>query len=404
MNKIRIIEAGNELSLGGTEHVMQLYSKYLNKDYFDVKVVSIHWGGARVKLIEDMGIPVVILNGNIELLADLLQKTDVFHWHCNGWMDELVFKIIKENRPKLVLHTNVFGEHDHSRFYDLIDYDLYVSSMILIRRIHEDSNNSKDTAPDLFISKRKVLANPVDVDHIISLLPSDEEVKNFKLLHKLTNSFIVGRIGRSDNYKFDLITLDGFAEFYKKVDNAMFLLVGATPEILAYASQIGIADQLIVFETTIELERLLVYYKSLDVFLAVSNIGESFGMVIAEAMTVGVPVITVSTEAIDTDNAQIEMVDNNKNGLVVERNASTIGNAILHLYQDESTRKRLSDSSSHKIIEEYKADKIVASLESLIFDYFNLAVPGYNKTLIKEYSEEMVDQYNYRLTDLWRKT
>lgn len=403
MNKIRIIEAGNELTLGGTEYVMQLYSKYLNKEYFDVTVVSIHLGGARVKLIEELGIPVFVLNGNLEPLVELLKNTDVFHWHCNRWMDDLLFKILRENKPKIVLHTNVFGEHDHSQFYDLIDYDLYVSNMVLIRRIQEDYMTNQIEPANLFVSKRKVLANPVDVDHLISLIPSDEEVNYFKELNKLNDYFIVGRIGRADNYKFDLITLDAFAEFSKRVDNAIFLLVGATPEIRDHASEIGISDKLIIFDTTSDLEKLLIYYKTLDVFLAISDIGESFGMVLAEAMTVGVPVITVSTEDIDKDNAQIEMVDNNKTGLVVERDIYKIADALYHLYYDEQTRKRLSASSRTKIVEEYKADKIVASFEKLVFDHLNLSVPGYTSTLLKEYSAEMVNNYNNRTTDLWKK-
>ena len=399
MRKIKIIEAGNELGLGGTEYVMQLYCKYLNKDIFDVTALAIHEGGARVELIEGMGIQVVILHGNMDHLAEILHDVDVFHWHCDGYINSLVFGVIQKNKPTIVIQTNVFGNFDNSPLYSLIDYDLYISNMILIRRMYIDSLHPELIPPHLYISKRKVLANPVDVDHLVSILPSDEELENFKNLNNLKNLFIIGRIGRADNSKFDLITLDGFAEFANEVENARFLLVGATPEIISYAIELGIYDRLILFETTNDLKKLMLYYKSLDVFLAASAIGESFGMVIAEAMTVGVPVITISTE--DRDNAQIEMVDNNETGLVVERNANTIVEAIFNLYQNENIRTKLSASSRNKILKEYRAINIVKSLEYLIFDHLKSSLPQSEKSLIKDFSLYMVKEYIYRCSDLW---
>ena len=401
MKKLRIVEAGNEVSLGGTEYVMQLYCKYLNKEYFDVTVVAIHLGGVRAKLIEDLGIPVVILNGDIEKMAGILQETDVFHWHCNGWMDKSLLEILKANRPKLVIHNNVFGEHYHSEYYDVFDFDLYVSNMILIRRIYIDRMSGKSMPSDIFASKRKVLANPVDVTEILNSLPSDEEVRSFKKVHDLEDQFIVGRIGRANNSKFDLITLDGFAEFNRLVSNTKFLLVGATPEILAHASSLGIKEHLIILEPEADLKTILLYYKALDIFLAASTIGESFGMAIAEAMTVGVPVVTVSD--IDKDNAQIEIVDNNKTGLVVEKNSNKIADAIFSLYQDKNKWNQFSVSSRHKIIKEYKADNIVKSFETLVFNHFQILSPYKDKNLLKSYSKKMVVNYFNRCHSLWNK-
>ncbi|MGY0036900.1 hypothetical protein [Pedobacter sp. NJ-S-72] len=223
MKKIKIIEAGNELGLGGTAYTIQLISKFLNKENFEVTVVGVKEGGARVKLIRDLGINVVILDGDLSKLAKLLQETDVFHWHGDGSLNPEIFNVVKENKLKLVLMTNTFGLYDYSKFYKLIDYDLFVSKMILTRRMDSDRYLKEN-----FASKRKALSNPVDVKQINRLLPSNDQVKAFKQENNLQASFIVGRIGRSDNDRFDLITLDGFAEFAKSVSNARFLLVGAS--------------------------------------------------------------------------------------------------------------------------------------------------------------------------------
>ena len=394
MKKIKIIEAGNELGLGGTEYTIQLISKYLNKDNFEVTVVGVKEGGARVKLIQELGINVVVLNGDLNKLARLLQETDVFHWHGDGSLNPELFAVVKANKPKLVLMTNIFGLYNHSGFYDIVDYDLFVSKMILVRRMLTDRDLEDD-----FASKRRALSNPVDVNHINSLLPTNSELKAFKKQNNLQNSFIVGRVGYSDNAKFDLITLDGFAEFAKKVAHAKFLLVGATSEILEYAKALNILDKLIVFDTTLDLKQLLMYYSAIDIFLAASKIGESFGMFIAEAMTVGIPVVTINTPG--QDNAQIELVDNGQTGFVVSRDKEKIADVLFFLYEDEKIREILSESAKRKVSKEYKADKIVKSLENLICSHLYSAIDINSKSLVKNYTQETVNDYINRCSDLW---
>lgn len=393
MNKIRIIEAVNQLGLGGTEYAVQLFSKFLDKDRFEVTVIGLLNGGERVRLIENLGIKVILLNGDLIKLGQLLQETDVFHWHGNGSLDPELFQVIKANKPKIVIQTNVFGQFDNSPFYDVIDYDLYISKMILVRRMKLDNKLQNNYA-----SKRKVLPYPVDTDHINSLLPAEAEVNSFKKANNLQDKFIAGRIGRSDDHKFDLMTLDGFAEFAKKNEAARFLLLGSTPKISAHAASLGISDKIITLSTTSDLRQLLVYYKAMDVFLAASSIGESFGMVLAEAMTCGTPVVTISTEK--RDNAQIEVIDNDLTGFVVKRDRKKIAAALTQLYQYPQERLKLSTASKQKISKDYKADKIVRSLEDLIYKHLGIPLSEDEKTLVVDYSKTLVNDYIKRCIDL----
>lgn len=400
VKKIKIIEAVNQLGLGGTEYALQLYAKFLDKNLFDVTVVSLIKGGQRVKMIEDMGLKVIVLDGDFTRLGPLLAQADVLHWHGSGACetDPEFFEVLKSHKPPLVLQTNVFGAFDNSPMYQLIDYDLYISKMILIRRMKQDKalkNNFKE--------KRKVLAYPVDIDHINNFTPDDAQVALFKRENKIDNCFITGRIGRADNNKFDLITLDGFAAFARNVEQARFLLVGATPEMILHAGQLGITDKLLVLENTADLNKLLLYYKTLDIFLAASNIGESFGMVIAEAMTVGTPVITISTE--DRDNAQIELIDNMESGIVVKRDANAIAAAITYLFNNKKAVQKIANASRDKVAKNYKAQNIVKSLEQLILKHFKLPLDHYpyEETLVQNFSNELVNDYAARCANLFGK-
>ena len=169
--KIRIIEAGNSLGLGGTEYAIQLYCKYLNKEHFDVTALGIQEGGERVKLIEENGTKVVLLQGDLTQLPNLLKETDVFHWHGNGKLDPEIFKIVAADKPTIVIQTNVFGNFRESVLYQTLDYDLYISKMIFIRRMYHDSYLKNN-----FFKKRRMLYYPVDVEEIDRLTPLSKEL------------------------------------------------------------------------------------------------------------------------------------------------------------------------------------------------------------------------------------
>lgn len=394
MKKIKIIEAGNESGLGGTAYTIQLISKFLNKDNFEVTVAGVKEGGDGGRLIQDLGINVVNLNGDLNKLAPLLRETDVFHWHGDGSLDPELFAIVKANKPRLVLMTNIFGLYNHSGYYELVDYDLYISKSILARRMLADRDLEDD-----FAAKRKVLSYPVDVKHINSLLPADHLLKAFKQQYNLQNSFIIGSGGSSVNANFDLITLDAFAEFAKRVNHAKFLLAGVTPEIIKHAKHLNIMDKLVIFDATLDLRQLLMYYSAMDIFLTASKISESFEIAIAEAMAVGIPVVAVNTPG--RDNGPIELVDNGQTGFIVAHDQEKIADVLVFLYEDEKIREILSESSKRKVAKEYKADKVVKSLENLIYSHLYSSIEINARSLVKNYTPEIINDYINRCSDLW---
>jgi glycosyltransferase involved in cell wall biosynthesis len=396
MSKIKVLEIVNQLGLGGTEYALQLFAKFLDKAQFKVTVISLINGGERLQQLKNLDINVIVLYGDFSKLPELLKEADVVHWHGGGSLESELFKVLQKHKPKLVIQTNVFGLYEASPLYDLIDYDLFISKMILVRRMELDKKLENN-----FAKKRKVLPYPIDIDNINKLLPTSQEIDHFKTMHNLHGHFIVGRIGRPDNQKFDLITLDGFAKFAEDIKNAKFILAGATEEMIAHADLLGIKDRLVIIQNTVELRTLLIYYKAMDVFLAASQIGESFGMVIAEAMTVGTPVITISTPG--RDNAQIELMDNGKSGLVVKRSKTSIARALKYLYRRPDIRILLSENSKIKIADDYQAQKIVKSLEQLILAHLNLPTDQYvEKSLLREYSGEIAGEYEMRRNNLFR--
>jgi hypothetical protein len=96
-------------------------------------------------------------------------------------------------------------------------------------------------------------------------------------------------------------------------------------------------------------------YSAMDCFLHAARIGESFGMVLAEAMLCGCPVVTASRP--DRDNTQAELVGHEQGGLVA---ASTkyLPEAAERLWADRELRARVSAAARARIELRFAADDV----------------------------------------------
>lgn len=99
--------------------------------------------------------------------------------------------------------------------------------------------------------------------------------------------------------------------------------------------------------------------------------------------------------------AQIEVIDNNQTGFVVKRDRKKIAAALTRLYENPQIRVRLSKASKQKISTDYKAGKIAKSLENLIFKHLKLPYQENEKSLVVDFSKELVNDYIKRCIDLY---
>ena len=98
------------------------------------------------------------------------------------------------------------------------------------------------------------------------------------------------------------------------VPDVQLLYVGMTLAKQRRAGRLGLLERVRAYPATADEERLALFYSACDVVVNASAIGESQGVAIAEAMALGVPVVTCSTPW--ADNAQVEIVDHGVNGWI----------------------------------------------------------------------------------------
>ena len=83
MAKIRVLHVCNQLELGGTEKVSQVFCQYLDKSCFEVFVCGRMRGRDRVALLERLGILVIVRPSDINHVIRE-HKIGIYHAHRAG--------------------------------------------------------------------------------------------------------------------------------------------------------------------------------------------------------------------------------------------------------------------------------------------------------------------------------
>uniref|UniRef100_A0A7C3YZY2 Glycosyltransferase n=1 Tax=Desulfobacca acetoxidans TaxID=60893 RepID=A0A7C3YZY2_9BACT len=394
--KIRLIEVSNQLGLGGTELALENFCRHLDLSRFEITVVGFNDGGVRAEILQDLGFKVLVLKRDRAAWEEILAGCDVLHYHGPGLLDPAIFEPVRKQKPPLVIQTNVFGMMDNGPYYDLIDVDLYISKMLLVRRLRQDREKGND-----YRHKRYVLYYPVDVQRLEENLPTPLEVAACRRKLGLEGRLTLGRVGRAADAKFHEVAIRMMPRLVRQYPQVKFLVVGFTEHMQRLARRLGVQDFFVWVDTTADLRTLLTYYRSMDLYLAASAIGESFGMNIAEAMACGLPIVAVSTPK--HDNAQIELVDQGVNGLVVEAYPRLVALACRQLLTDESLRREMGRAAALKV-QCYAAETVTRALENLIYQRLGLlpedGPDNPDRPLPLPWSEDMVRDYQCRLANV----
>lgn len=333
--KIRVLHVCNQLDLGGTEKALQIFCKYLDKSRFEVYACGRVRGGARVALLEKLGIPVIIAPRSVtDVVREL--KIDICHVHRAGGTEPGSLPEKMNGWPKIV-ETNVFNAFD-AQEGGRIDRHFFVSEYS--KNYYLSHYAVSDAA------RCQVLYNPIDFDE-------------FRQPHRpFSNTF--GRCSRADDHKWHDVCVKSLPKILRKVPESKYLVQGVTDRVRARIDEMGLRGRVDLLEPSPDVTD---FYSRVDVFAHGSRIGETFGCVISEAMANGVPVVTISTPGKGKSNAQAELVEHYVTGFVCRWEWQYAG-AVVELLKNRELRERFGRRSYEKAREEFDAKKLTEKLET----------------------------------------
>lgn len=331
---------------GVTNHISALY-RHLTQMGHDVRVIA-----PASKVVPDFGdrfIPLgkprpIPASGTITRITISLrlaarikavleqEKFDVIHLH-EPFMPMLCTAILRFSQT-----TNIgtFHAWDGKPGYK---FGRPISTIMLNRRVRKLHGRIAVSKPAMEFAHKyiqghyDIIPNGIDLEHFSPDVPAIEELRDGKL-----NILFVGRLEYRKGLKY---LINAFKQIKGELPNTRLIIIGPGTSLRRkYERQVKhIKLEDVVFVGYVAYDELPRYYKSADIFCSPATGGESFGIVLLEAMAMGKPVIATNIEG------YANIVDHGTDGLLVPpKDEPSLTQAIISLLSDESLRQRLGNN------------------------------------------------------------
>jgi glycosyltransferase involved in cell wall biosynthesis len=351
----KVALVANGLTIGGTEKGLVSHALRLDPKRFDTRVVGVHELGPRRVPLEDAGIPVACAEGDHERLVDLLRGADIVHVWRAGAGEPAVPAASGEAGVPILVETNIFGLVDASRLARRFACRLFLSRSCAVRYARRLGLSAADLH-----GHHRVLPLPLEAAPLRNAAPPRREAK--ERLGLDPERPVVGRIGRADDFKWRNLLIDAIPPLLRRAPETQVLLVGATPSKRRRLKRRGVLESCLLRDPVVNEGDLATFYAACDVFMTASELGESQGLGIAEALAMELPVVTCSTPWVD--NAQVEYVQHGRTGFLASHPRS-FAEAVATLLADEALRRRLGGAGRKLVEDSLDPARLTLRLESL---------------------------------------
>jgi glycosyltransferase involved in cell wall biosynthesis len=201
----------------------------------------------------------------------------------------------------------------------------------------------------------RLVLNGVETDKFIreyTLAEKDEIKKKFGMGCGMGCGPIIGIISRLSAEKGHAILIDAFREISVRFPGAQLLIVGEgrlEEELKKRAEGHGLGDSVRFFGNTLNAGDFLAI---MDVF-ARPGLQEGFGLAMAEAMLMGVPVVSTGVGGFR------EMLDGGELGVLVEPcDAAHLAGAISRVLDDKDLAQRIKAAAKRYALTNFSAERM----------------------------------------------
>lgn len=348
---MRILTITRDLDKGGTQRVAQNFAEAYQVLGHDSRVLATQEGGVRHEELARQGVPVWVGMEPDAMTAIQEWRPEVLHIHSHGPTPQEIREILDRSPTATVLETNVFSKP--SPWIDAVDVSFQLSTWC--RWLYTRSTGGQ--APSA------VLPNAVKVAGFRRA--SQDAIDRFRSQHRVApDEILIGRIGQSDESKWSSLLVRTFEHLRERGISAKLVLVNAPPSIVAECRTSPYASATIVIDKVIGDGALSTVYSAMDLFVHAADVGESFGLVLAESMLCETAVVTLSTPW--RDNSQGEVVGHGVGGLVATT-PTGFADAVMTLCRDPVRRRELGRCGRDRILAQF--DSIALARQAL--DYAN---------------------------------
>jgi glycosyltransferase involved in cell wall biosynthesis len=367
---VKILHIIDHLGLGGAQNLLVDLVCHLDRDKYDPIVCAVRESGG-TGAVQDLR------GAGVKTICMGRQRWDV---RKLPWLIQL----IRRERPHIV-HTHLTAASVLGRLSAAM-----CGTPVVIQHDHSGANHWK-SSPFLF-----ALFWPIDralnrfTDHTIACsqwvsrfdkrvrgIPGDKltVVHNYVDLQRFDPALydaseprrtlgppeqtVVGTVGRLSKVKGIEYALKAAKLVVSEGWDIRLVVVGDGPlraELESHADELGIRDRVLFTGYRQDVPLLM---KAFDIFV-LPSVSEPFGMVVAEAMAMGKPVVASDVGGVS------EMVVDGRNGLLVAPGDSTaLAEAMRQLLNDEELVNELGSNGRRTVEEQFDLDTMVRRTENV---------------------------------------
>jgi len=245
---------------------------------------------------------------------------------------------------------------------------LYRAFQPIIKRWQKRLHGSIAVSPaarryvnNTFPGEYEIIPNGIDYKHFSANVAPLPQYQDGKL-----NILFVGRLEKRKGLRY---LLEAYSKLKWEMPNTRLIVVGpGNPDKESYRilSSHGLRD--VEFAGRVSYDELPRYYATADIFCSPATGGESFGIVLLEAMSAGKPVV-----ASDIEGFRGVMTDGEQGLLVTKKDTGGLANALGRLARDPELRSKLGGQGSRSA-EDYRWEVVAGRVE----EYYNRCIQAAN--------------------------
>jgi glycosyltransferase involved in cell wall biosynthesis len=362
----RLVNKGCEINLitpapDGTSRYEQESGMHIHSVFIPAEILLMnpqhYYGRLFPPPITQMSILKKVMKSNKEKEFDILHQFHVFYL---GAASVFAKKVLRKPLVTSLMGWDTYDPiHPLSKFLDPYLAHIMNSSDVVVSPVERTIIHAKHQG-----CKKEIKIIPHGVDTMRFNVNVNGSIQRKKLgVEK--DDIVVLSVQRLFQRKGMEYLVYAIPTAIRENPHMKFVIIGEGPEkakLKELAKTLKVNER-IIFLGFVSSEELPKYYAACDVF-ALPSLYEQFGIVLAEAMACGKPVVSTEVGAIP------EVVENGKTGLLAEpKNPKQFAEALLKLASDENLRRKMGEEGRKKVEKEYDWDIIA---EKYLEEYKNL--------------------------------
>ena len=360
-NKINIVQVVNGFGVGGGELKLLELIRHLNREKYNITVVSVGQGGPLEEKFRALGVPVHVLQKSWRFdlslpfkLAKIFRRTRAQLVMCTLFYADVMSALASYfYRPETLISWEVIT--GRLKWYQKLAYKLLANRfdkvVAVSRSIHPFIVRDRGHKPETI----RTIYYGVDTD-------------KFKPLpRKKQEQIIFGTVARLVHQKGHTFLLNAIPKVLQKYPNAKWYFVGdgyKEQELREQARQLHVEHAV---EFLGRQDNVIDFLNSFDVFV-LPSLWEGFPNVLLEAMACARPVIATSVEG------TVELVVDGVTGILVPpRNSNALARAMLQMLDNRDLIGQYGVNGRRRVEREFSLRKQIREFEAL-YDSFNAAL------------------------------